>query len=380
MKYGIVGWYGRKNLGDELLLKCLTDFFGRKQAIVFTTSASSAEVVKKNHNLKAFEMTSLSEHDIDFLIFGGGDVFHDLTAEWYFPESLMDKIECPILMLSVGIPFGEGHSTISRSIDRFVDSVCFVSFRDAYSRKIFSDLWSEKASYILPDLGFLIEKQQAQRKNGVVLQVRAIPKSYRPITPKNFQRIAFNQFTYLNSEFKKRNLSPKFLLFNPKDSRMLPNDCISIDCFSDSKYSRAIAEICSSEALIGTSLHSSMIALTQGTPFRAYRYQGKIDGVIGMICKERVVYPSKVFPFKDLYPIDEFTYEEKKHVNLIKQYLKESLDIIKRHAINRDFQGIVLPEFPIEESVSESYGYAKLGHKPKILRDLRNWIYSQIGK
>jgi polysaccharide pyruvyl transferase WcaK-like protein len=117
VRYGITGWYGHKNVGDEILLKCALDYFGRKQAVVFATNSLAAENVRVSHGVKAFDVQSIPEHDLDFLLFAGGDVLHNLVVEWYFPKSLMEKIQCPILMLSVGIPFGEGRTPLSKTID-----------------------------------------------------------------------------------------------------------------------------------------------------------------------------------------------------------------------------------------------------------------------
>lgn len=378
MKYGVVGWYGHQNLGDEILLKCILDHFGRKQATIFATNSVAAKAIKHIHSVESSAIKSIPEHDIDFLMFGGGDVFHNLTLEWYFPSSLMEKIHCPILMLSVGVPFGEGHTPLSKSMDRFVKKITLIGFRDAHSQKIFSDLWA-KNSFLLPDLGFLLEKQNAKKENGVALQVCKVPGSYRSITPMNFNKIAHEQFIQLNSQLREMGLNPKFLLFNPRDSEILPDNCKSTNCFDD--ISLAIKEISSSDVLIGTKLHSCIIALTQDTPFKAYRYQGKIDGVIGMVCnRDRIIYPQRVFPFDDFYPIEELSTKEKMNVRSIKQYLKNSLHIIGKCAMSGDFDNVSLPEFPISQKVSETYQFSELGHKPRFLRELRNWFYSMIGK
>lgn len=378
MRYGVIGWYGHQNLGDEVLLKCILDFMERKQAIVFTTNSTAAKAVTEIHKVESFNIRTIPEHDIDFLIFGGGDVFHNLTIEWYFPRSLMDTIQCPILMLSVGVPFGEGRAPLSKSIDRFVRRIDFIGFRDAYSRKIFSDLWDKKA-FLLPDLAFLQEKRNAERKNDVLLQVREVPKSYYPITPTNFNKIACRQFAELNSKLRDMGLGTKFLVFNPRDTVVLPEDCESINCFDD--VSLATKEISSSEALIGTSLHSSIIALTQGTPFKAYRYQGKIDGVLSMVChRNRILYPRGVYPFDDLYPIEKFSVEERKNLKSITDYLKNSLDVIRKCALSGDVTDIDLPEFPMPQDISETYEFYGLGHKPTFLRGLRDWFYSKLGK
>lgn len=377
MRYGVIGWYGHKNLGDEILLNCILDCFGRRQAIVFTTDPMGVKAVKENHGVESSKIQTIPEHDIDFLMFGGGDVFHNLTVEWYFPKSLIDKIQCPILMLSVGVPFGEGHSPLSKSIDHFVKRVDFIGFRDAYSQKIFSDLW-DKDSFLLPDLAFLVKKQSVKRRSGVVLQVRKVPKSYSSITPKNFNQIARKQFAELDSKLREKGLNPKFLVFNPKDTEVLPDNCESISCFDN--VSLAIKEISSSEALIGTSLHSCIIALTQDTPFKAYRYQGKIDAVVGMICnRNQIIYPKNILEFDAFYPVEELSNEERKNVSLIRSYLKSSLNIIRKAAMSKDFRNINLPEFPIPQHVSETYQFSEFVHKPKFLRDLRDWFYSRIG-
>ncbi len=378
MRYGIVGWYGHQNVGDEILLKSALERFGKRQAIVFTTDLSAADTVKEVHDVEAFDMKSIPEHDLDFLMFAGGDVFHNLTVEWYFPKSMMEKIRFPILMLSVGVPFGEGRTALSKSIDYFVKRLDFISFRCAYSQKIFSDLW-KKRSFLLPDLAFSIKKQSIKKKEQIALQVRKVPKSYHPITPQNFDKIACRQFAELTSKFHEMKIPFRILVFEPHKLLIDNYENEYIECFND--ISLTIKEISSSAALIGTRLHACIIALTQNTPIKAYRYQGKIESVIGMLCnRERIIYPKGVLPFDRFYPIAELSPIERKNVDVIQQYLERSLDIIGKAAVNNDLKDLSLPKFPLSLSVHDTFNFSRLRHKPKFLRDIRAWFSYAIGR
>lgn len=380
MKIGITGWYGWQNLGDEMLLNSALTFFGKNKSVVFAVNDMAARNVEEMHGVETAKIKEILDYDLDCLIFAGGDVFHDLVVEWYFPKKLVNKIKCPLMMLSVGVPFGEGYTFLSKAIDWFVKRLSFISFRDGYSKKIFSDLWPKKRSFLLPDLNFLIEKQRLKRETKrVALQYVEIPESYFNITPPDFNALTRNVFATLYRNFRKLGFDPRFLVFNPKEikslRKSLPEGCEKVICYSDT--STAVREIVSSSLMIGQRLHSCVMALTQYTPFTAYRYQGKMDGVIGMIAKNRVVYPRGSLTFEDLYP-KEFSSDERLEVDTIKSYLKDSLEKIRRSIGDpNNLENLVLPIFPFEEKISEQYKFSKIKHRPKPLRDLWLWIRSR---
>lgn len=380
MKIGITGWYGWHNLGDEMLLNSVVTFFGKSKFVAFVDNDVAQKNVEEMHKIEAARLKEIPNYDLDCLVFAGGDVLHNLMVEWYFPKKLVNKIKCPIIMLSVGVPFGEGYTFLSKVIGWFVKKLSFVSFRDGYSKKIFSDAYPEKRSFLLPDLNFLIEKQDLKRKEKrVALQYVEIPESYSQITPYNFNALTRRVFALLYKDLLAKGFDPTFLVFNPKEIKSLkeslPEGCEKVICYSDT--STAVKEIASSSMLIGQRLHSCVMALTQYTPFTAYRYQGKINGVIEMVTKNRVVYPKETLTTNDLYPSREFSNNEKENVITIKSYLKTSLEEIQKSIASSNLENLILPSFPFEEEISEKYKFSKIKHKPKILRDLWLWTRSK---
>jgi hypothetical protein len=233
---------------------------------------------------------------------------------------------------------------------------------------------------MLPDLAFLLKKESVKKKDQVALQIHKVPRSYRSITPPDFNVIAREQFGLLASSLRDKGVPYRFLVFNPGSRLLLDNEERNyLECFED--VSVAVREIASSKALIGTRLHSSIVALTQGTPFRAFQYQGKVRGVIGMVCnQDRIIYPKDVLPLESFYPVEEFSSVEKKNLEIIRKYLTTSLDIIRKAAVRNDLKEISLPKFPLPRTVHKTYEFASLNHKPRFLRDLRDKLQNAIRK
>jgi polysaccharide pyruvyl transferase WcaK-like protein len=339
VKIGITGWYGKHNLGDELLKRNIQKFY-------------------KNHTVKVLEPNQIENADIDLLVFGGGAILHDLYITRYHPRKIMDKISCPILMLGVSIPYGNKKTVISHKIDYFIKKIDFLGFRDPISKSIFTNLWN-KSSYILPDLGFLTAPKISITKHKVSLQIRKVPKSYRDLIPSNFNKIAKKQFARLYNYFTKLGYDTSFLLFHPSDKNMIPKKSNFIACYDD--IDQAINEIACSEFCIGSKLHFNIIALTQNVPVKCYYYIGKIEGVLSSIVNsKRIVYPEKIFPSNIFVP-RALNAEEIGRLKTTQSYLRESLNLI----IRGDYH---LPKFPFTKSVNETYVSTNLHVAPKILK------------
>lgn len=308
---------------------------------IFTPSSVAVEQIQKRFRQKTLTTQNIPDSDIEVLYFAGGGVLHDLWIEANFPEQLIKKINCPIILFAVGIPHGEGFTLISHRINYFIDKISFFSFRDHVSQKIFSNLW-DKPSYIIPDLGFLTKKLDAKPTGQILLQKKQrISGNYSKLTPKNYKQIMELQFQLLHEKY-----NSSFLEWN--------------------NFDKVIKEISESKWIVASSLHCGIISFTQQIPFSILAYQGKVTDVLSSIAnKNRIIYPDEVHKTERFIPPLPFSELEKENLANLQTYLTRSLSLIHRAAENSKIEDLKLEDPPLrfkQEKKIHQYGrvYGKL--------------------
>lgn len=353
MKIGVAGWFGYDNPGDDLILNNFLKTFKRNNVVVFTTSVRSAEAVKQKFGLETYTPKDIPIVDIDALIFGGGGVLTDMFIEANFPKKLIKKVKCPVLLIGVGIPSGEGITLVSHKIDYFINKVCFFGFRDFVTKYIFNSLW-DKPAFIFPDLGFLTQKVDVNKTDTFLLQHKlGVSYEFRNLTPANYSELSTDQFVLLFKELKRKKLNPKFLKWQDFD--------------------KVTSEIAKAKWIITTSLHAGIIAITQSTPFIALHYINKVSDVLSLVVDQnRLVYPDKIYDVNKFVPLNYSKIELEKLFKL-KCYLEESLLLLQKSLQKNRLEGFVLKEFPFAPPfIHKSFLYG--GPKPRFIRKMINRI------
>lgn len=355
LKIGVTGWFGHGNPGDDLLLNNFLNTYSKNEVIVFSTDVTSAEEVARRFELKTYTIKDIPDVDIDALFFAGGGFLHDIAIEVHFPKELIDKIYCPIILIGMGIPHGEGYTLISHRIDYFIGKVCFFGFRDYVSKFIFESLW-DKSSYIVPDLAFLTKKVNVERSDEILLQRKQrVPCNFVNLTPVNYKKISAAQF----------NLLYKKLLFKKYRVRFLEWQ----------SYDEVIKEIAKVRWIVTNSLHAGIIALTQATSFSAIPYQGKVIDVLSIVAnKNRIIYPDKVHEVERFIPPLTSSKDEQENLVKVQTYLEKSLSLIQKAAEKNRLNILKLDEFPIKMSFKKEkylYGRVKSRFSRKILNHIK---------
>lgn len=320
MKIGVTGLFGYGNPGDELILQNFLNLHEKDQISIFPPN----------------ETHKIPESEIQVLYFPGGGIFYDVWIQNYFPKQLIKKINIPIIFLATGIPHGERKTLLSRRISYFVKKVRFFGFRDPISKHIFQSLWNQKA-YLIPDLGYLTQKQQVKRENTILIQRKGrIPPSYKHITPRDYNKITAHLFQKLSNKHKTRILE-----------------------WND--YQHAIKEISQAKGLICESLHAGIIATTQHTPFSIIQYQEKIPHVLATVSdSKRIHYPSKDLKPEKIIQFLDIQNSEKLQLKKIQNYIKGVTKKIYDAIYENNLEGLKIPElrnFPIKK---ENYTYGRV--------------------
>jgi polysaccharide pyruvyl transferase WcaK-like protein len=354
LKIGVTGWFGHGNPGDDLLLNNFLKVYSRSEVIIFTTDIASAKEVKKRFKLKTHSIKDIPFVDIDALFFGGGSFLHDIAIEVHFPKKLIDKINCPIILVGVGIPHGEGNTLISHRINYFIDKVSFFGFRDYVSKFIFNSYW-DKSSHVIPDLAFLTKKINLESTDEILLQRKQrVPSNFIKLTPINYNKISASQFDLLFRRLILKKYRVRFLEWQ--------------------SFDEVTKEIAKARWIVTNSLHAGIIALTQSTPFSAIPYQGKVSDVLSIVAnKNRLIYPSKVHEVEKFIPPLAYSIIEQENLIKIQKYLEKSLSQIHKALEKNRLNNLKLEEFPIKISFKkEKYLYGRV--KPRFPRRIINQI------
>lgn len=347
---GVTGYYGYGNVGDDILLRNLLNFFGNHKVVVYAPSKVAAENIRTQFGCLVSAIHSLPREteQLDLLIFGGGGVLHDSAMLNLWPKNIIEQVKCPIALLGLGIPHGEKLTLATHKIDYLVDKACFVGLRDFESEAIFKQLWN-KPCFLFPDLAFLTERVEVKRTGGLLMQYKGISSDFRRLSPKRFDPIAKRQLRILGGE-------------------MFP--------WKTATCKEALEAVASAGACVGVSLHFGLLALTQRTPFKMVQYQGKVRSVLGIVVDEsRIVYPNRVYDSKEFLPVPDFSKYELERFVLIQDYLTSCLSRIK------SFKFDDLPDYPLQKpQIKTRFNYGGVKPKPKILRDLRKTVSRAAGR
>ena len=132
MKIGIIGYYGKGNIGDERILHCLRLFL-------------------KKHEIHSFTITSNERIDkinsCDYVLVGGGGLLLRRANQFY---GLLSKITKPIGVVGIGVD--SMNNDMAKTVDFLLEKSDFFIVRDKESRELLSNHPKVKVG---PDLTFL---------------------------------------------------------------------------------------------------------------------------------------------------------------------------------------------------------------------------------
>ena len=144
----VLGYYGRKNLGDESYITLMPKFFPNYSLSFISTD----------------DLNFISESDYYGVIVGGGDIINE-----YFNSKIknfLDKFNGPRIAFSIGVPF---QSLINHEYFDHFDSVYVRNFEDISAiQKI---IGNDRVNFT-PDIGFSLSQtvfEKRENKVGVFL-------------------------------------------------------------------------------------------------------------------------------------------------------------------------------------------------------------------
>ena len=271
---GILGWYGHRNLGDELILRTIISFFQKHHISVYSDNAYNLKEYYGINRTMHFRNLRHDLKHLDILLIGGGGVLYDRYICKVLPKNLILGCRTPIIVYAAGIPFLDW---LTNQTDYFLKRCYMVTLRDNLSLNYFQKQFPDIASQLLPDPVFCIPQVAGQRiRKKVVLNIQMIPKGWGQGLPDNVNEILVRELDRLYNYLADKAYSPIILGFEPRDESFLINKDYTYKMVD---LDEAIKEIRTAEIMVGTRYHSAIIAITQKTPALLVNYQQKIESL-----------------------------------------------------------------------------------------------------
>ncbi|WP_205600792.1 polysaccharide pyruvyl transferase family protein [Gracilibacillus sp. YIM 98692] len=326
MVIGIVGNYGNNNKGDEAILegilRQLEDVFGMDRAdiIVFSNQpektseqygVKSKRLYYKNHNAvstmcKTMRKNAAAIKQLDLLIVGGGGIFMDLYGREAFLFGMYGWLaklsRTPVVLYGVGAGpiLTKTGKFLLRSLAHLSD---LVTVRDPKSKQLLKEIGVKSAVHVIGDPAFQMTPAQKQmledtdrEERPVHIGVTAVPfyhKSYWPNEDiEQYERYVSGMAANLDALLETyphcriQFFSTKY----PQDVWVTEDICSRMDMQEKCKIEtnltspqKIVQFAADQDIVIGTRLHSLILALVSKTPVIAVSYHHKVRDFMEMI-------------------------------------------------------------------------------------------------
>ncbi|GAA0439027.1 hypothetical protein GCM10008983_14910 [Lentibacillus halophilus] len=329
MAIGIVGNYGNNNQGDEAILEGIllqleeTHQISREEIIVFsnqpeqTAATYGVQSVKLYYKNKSSLTTMLGTmhknrsiiRNLDLLLIGGGGIFMDLYGREAFLFGMYGWLaklsRTPVVLYGVGA--GPILTKIGKTILRSLAHLAkLVTVRDPKSKKLLESIGVKSAIHVIGDPAFQVRQPAASERShdGMQIGVTAVPYHHRSYWPEEDMAkyedyvtgMARNLDTLLaeNPDATVNFFATKY----PQDlqvaeairRRMDYSDHCTMQnvSMSHQEITRFAGE---QDMVIGTRLHSLILALVSHTPVIAVSYHHKVQDFMDMVACDEYTIP-----------------------------------------------------------------------------------------
>jgi len=171
MKIIVFGYYGQKNIGDDLFAHIFSNIFSSEN---------------ENHDVILLSSDDDDEHiykhvyeNIDAFVFGGGDIFHEhfMNVAYKFKTDWekTHKKKLPMYALSVGMSYPE---QLNNENSNFVDMFDHIIFRNKNDYEIVAKRLGANNVTCLPDIVYVLKNHDEKKKyenNGKIAFIAAQP-------------------------------------------------------------------------------------------------------------------------------------------------------------------------------------------------------------
>ncbi|EGQ27009.1 polysaccharide pyruvyl transferase [Sporosarcina newyorkensis 2681] len=327
MKIGIVGNYGNDNNGDEAILLSIisqvTEVFQVPSDVITVFSNNPKQTAKryqvmsaplyykKGNAVKTFAATYMQNKKIvktfDLLIIGGGGILMDLykrEAPLYGSYAMMAK-NSGVPYVIYGCGAGPLSSDLGKWFIRYMSKHAHsISVRDPESAELLQSVGVKKEIQVIGDPAFSLKKERhTHSESPVKIGVTAVPYYHGGYWPESKEEI-YQQYI----EGMAKNLDalaaarPVEIMFFAtkfpqdadvtKDIQALMKESAHTTVIDRNLLPKDLLEITASQDLvIGTRLHSLILATCTATPVIAVCYHHKVTDFMKLANLEEVSIP-----------------------------------------------------------------------------------------
>lgn len=275
MEVAIIGWWGRGNMGDDLILANLVRWLAPHRCYAVTDHP-----VLYPPELDVITFAEFDERagSFDLVVFGGGGVLNDRYVRSVLPPERVTKIRSPLYALAVGVPTADW----LEDIEYFFERCDVLSVRDERARSLLLSRHPDLDAIVVPDPGYLTEPAGVNRNPLLIgLTIRTLARAWLLDLPDDAITRVSDAFVRALSGLRERGLQPTVFAHEPRDLELyasLGADAVMLNS------ANAAREIARAGALVTMRLHGGIVAFTQGTPVRVVDYQAKctaLDDAVG---------------------------------------------------------------------------------------------------
>ena len=318
MKIGIVGNYGSDNNGDEAIL---LGIIGQLQTVFqvettdITVFSNNPEQTKKRYNVqsvplyirgkngaftfaKTFRKNTSVVKKLDYLVIGGGGILMDLykrEAPLYGAYAMMaHSNNVPYVVYGCGA--GPLTSTLGQFFVRFMcKHAANISVRDTKSEELLKNIGVSKDIFIIGDPAFSLEgKRSGYSNKPLKVGVTAVPyynTSYWPTgDEEKYNNYIQGMAKNLDKLVAKYGCEIQFYGTKypqdenvTKEIQQLMKNADKTNVLDENLLPERLLEVSSEvDIVIGTRLHSLILATDAKTPIIGIRYHTKVNDFLQM--------------------------------------------------------------------------------------------------
>ncbi len=336
MKILICGYYGNQNLGDEAMLAGMIQLLKKHSPDVslsvlsdnpkYTAALHSIDPVEHPKRFRRRFGYTIETLKNQSLILGGGDLLRD-NIDFSVAKSWLIFLERAIRLhrrtFVLGISVGEIWRQETKDIIPLVlNKVDLIAVRDQNSKKILKELGVSKDIYVMSDLAlFGLPKSEKRslpnsEKLRVGISVRPLIGRGKSVDLGIYPQFQQNVAAIADYLVEQHNAEVHFFPFHAFENKYHSSDDDYISALEVLRYSRNSENfvvhryidsleklyflIGQLDLMIGTRLHSLILAAGLGVPIIAAEYDPKIKGFMQEIKQDDLSIPLQDFNLAQL--------------------------------------------------------------------------------
>jgi polysaccharide pyruvyl transferase CsaB len=291
----ISGYYGFDNLGDELILKVLTDEL-KARDVKITVLSQNPEKTRREYGVDAISRTNLIDiidalTQTNLLISGGGGLFQDATGPMsaiYYGGliHLAQFFEVPVCFWAQGV--GPLKGDLSRKMTISALAKCNdIVVRDEGSATLIEELTGVRPD-VSADPVWLLKtpKQTPQSSDAASYRIGVSMRPWGELNEARMQALAGSLVAYAGT--LPQPVAFRLLPFQKKEDTHLLETFAALlrkkgaAIVEIAKPDDVIAEVGQCRCLVGMRFHSLILALLQGVPAYGLIYDPKVESLLQM--------------------------------------------------------------------------------------------------